>query len=451
MVSRSEKHKKEKEVRKQKVKSLAIINTILFFSVVLVVSVALLPDKAGKYSDEIPYIGSKLDWLLDKSTGWMRKDKQNYTDLAAGENSEDMTEEQGIDTAIDSVKDEDIVKDNEGISHEPAMEETDGQTPGQDETQSSDGTVSMTFTGDLLIEQYVQQQVEQNGGYHYLFEKALFYLSEPDITIGNLEMPLTKRGVPAKQQYVYKGAPEVAESLVDAGFDIVSLANNHALDQGIKGLEDTITYLDKARLAHVGTGMNEEEAYKPVFKEVNGIKVAFLAMSRVLPYAEWKAMGNRAGVADAYDYNRAAEAVRAAKEQADITVVLIHWGKERTTQLEEHQTELGKLFIDSGADLVIGNHPHILQGFEHYNGKWIAYSLGNFIFSTYPKDAEAQTGVLDAKCTKEGNCELVFHPMYIDLARPVPMAAEDAAELLRTIEKNSINVKITADGQLNAS
>ncbi|MFD2117307.1 CapA family protein [Paenibacillus yanchengensis] len=309
------------------------------------------------------------------------------------------------------------------------------------------GTVGMAFVGDILISDYIQPIVDQYG-YDYLFEPALLYLSEPDITVGNLEMPITKAGKPIDQKYVYKGSPNVIQPLLDAGFDMVSLANNHAYDQGKEGLLDTIAHLDKAGLAHAGTGNNSTEAYKPVIKEVNGVSIAFVSLSHVIPYAEFKVTDNRAGIAETYDVERATQAVEDAKQAADVVVVLIHWGEERVTTLSDKQLSLGKAYIDAGADLVIGHHPHILQGFEEYKGKWIAYSLGNFIFSSYPKDAEAETGVLDAVCSKAGDCQLQFHPMEVKMAQPVPMEEEMAQQLFEKLQSISVNAKVDSNGKI---
>jgi poly-gamma-glutamate capsule biosynthesis protein CapA/YwtB (metallophosphatase superfamily) len=311
-------------------------------------------------------------------------------------------------------------------------------------------TVELSFVGDILINEYVSSVTELEG-YDYLFQKALFHLSEPDLTAGNLEYPVTTRGVPVKgTKYVFKGSPETLPAIKGAGFDVLSLANNHALDQGIEGLRDTMQHLDDAGLAYVGAGNNDTEAFAPVVKEVKGIKVAYVGVSKVIPFVEWKADKNVAGVAESYDIRRAVAAIAKAKEQADIVVVLVHWGEERVDRPVQHQFEFAKEYIDAGADLVIGSHPHVLQGFEQYKGKWIAYSLGNFIFSTNPKDAGAETGVLDASCTKEGACELQFYPMATVKAQPTPLEGEAAQLLLDRLTSISYGVKLQEDGKLVA-
>lgn len=457
MISRSEKHQQAKADRRRKARKLAVVNSILFISVIIIAAVAFVPGKEGRYAEQIPYIGEKLDWIIETSTAWMKPDgdgknmaaEQNgKKDVEKGNSPSDSKKNPADDESSANGEEQEFTEEPDGNSQQAGSEVIEEEEGGFTPVDGA-ATVSMSFVGDILIEEYVQPFVNLHG-YSYLFEKALLYLSEPDLTIGNLEMPITTRGVPSTQKYVYKGSPEVIKPLLDAGFDIVSLANNHALDQGIEGLQDTIAHLDKAGLEHAGTGNNDTEAYAPVIKEMNGMKIAFVSVSKVIPYAEWKATANRAGVADSYDEKRAVAAVEAAKQAADLVVVLVHWGTERTTELNSDQLRLGKAYIDAGADLIIGNHPHILQGFEQYKGKWIVYSLGNFIFSSYPKDAEAETGVLDAVCTKDGHCELKFNPMLTVKAQPAPMEAEAAAALFNKLESISIGAKVSSDGRITA-
>lgn len=112
-----------------------------------------------------------------------------------------------------------------------------------------------------------------------------------------------------------------------AGFDAVNLANNHILDQGVEGLVDTLTYLNDYGIAHAGAGMNGTEAYEPAYFERKGMKIALLGFSRVVPVASWKADGNRAGVAEAYDSTRAIAAIQSARKKADLVIVVAHWGR----------------------------------------------------------------------------------------------------------------------------
>lgn len=453
-LSRSESRYNEKLKRKKRFRKRMTYNLVIGCAVLLLAVFALSLSKENKWTDWFQQMGDKLG-IGSTSAPADHKDGQ---DKPAGNGNE------GDGNVLVGEHDpekpsDDPVSDGDGDAGGPdaaAGSEDGADTEGGGTISAPDTAerISLSFVGDLLLGDYVQPFVNKFG-YEYLYEQALFYLSEPDLTAGNLELPITKRGVPESRTpldsgYVYKGSPDVLPALRDAGFDVVSLANNHALDQGVEGLRDTMAHLEEAGIEYMGAGNNDKEAFTPVIKEVKGMKVAFIGISRVIPFADWKADRNVAGVAESYDTTRAAAAIAEAKEQADIVVVMVHWGKERTTVLQPHQKDFGKVYIDAGADLVIGSHPHVLQGFENYKGKWIAYSLGNFIFSSYPKDAEAETGVLDAVCTKSGDCDLKFHPMAVKNAQPAPLSGEASKALLDRLTSISIGVRLEADGSLTA-
>src|SRR5690606_17358414 len=148
----------------------------------------------------------------------------------------------------------------------------------------------------------------------------------------------------------------------------------------------------------------------------------------------WKATKDSPGMAEAYDITRAIAAIEEADRQADVVVVMVHWGTEYTDRPEPNQVKKGRQFIDAGADLVIGSHPHVLQGFEAYNGRWIAYSLGNFVFSGTKSPLSAETGILTATCRKDGECSLQFQPMLAKSAQPAPMEEAAAQALLAKLE-----------------
>lgn len=317
------------------------------------------------------------------------------------------------------------------------------------EQGAADDEVTLSFVGDILLAASVEKLMREHG-WDYPYAEALNYLTDADLTAGNLENPITRRGTPAEdKQYVFKGAPESLPALRDAGFDIVGLANNHTLDMGVVGLMDTMEHLDAAGIPHVGAGSDDVEAFAPVILEARGVKVAYLSLSRVLPVVAWKADSDREGVAETYDPARAVRAIKAASEQADLVIVMVHWGKERVDRPLDYQRQLARDYVDAGADLVIGSHPHVLQGFEQYNGKWIAYSLGNFIFNMTATPATADTGVLDARCTRSGDCKLKLHPMRQVKSQPTPLVGEEAAALLQRISSISYGAVIDGEGNIN--
>ena len=142
----------------------------------------------------------------------------------------------------------------------------------------------------------------EKNGYDYPYAKLGSLFKNDDLTVGNLETPVTLGGSAAENKtYVYKSSPKALAAMAAAGFDAVNLANNHILDQGVEGLVDTLTYLQEYGISHTGAGMNRNEAYAPAYLERKGIKIALLGFSRVVPEPTWKAEGNRAGVAETYD------------------------------------------------------------------------------------------------------------------------------------------------------
>ncbi|WEK53167.1 MAG: CapA family protein [Candidatus Cohnella colombiensis] len=337
---------------------------------------------------------------------------------------------------------------------------------GGDEGQASDEPVSgaveqtdkvkLALVGDILPAANVLNLMVANG-YEYPFIYVKDRLQAADIAAANLETPITDRGTPATRgeppqlkDYFYRAPPDVVSIIQDSGFDFLSLANNHTLDYGWEGLSDTMEYLDEAGLKYAGAGMDDKAAYSPRYMEVGDFTIAFVSLSRVIWDVNWKADRTNPGVAETYTIDRAVEAVKTAKSNADLVVVMVHWGIERQDTPDESQKYLAYSYIDAGADLVIGSHPHVLQGFESYKGKWIAYSLGNFVFPGMSPPTTAETGILSAVCSKDGNCDLSFEPMIAKLAQPKPMDEESGKALLARLSSLSINAEIKSDGKLVA-
>ncbi|MFC0216333.1 CapA family protein [Paenibacillus chartarius] len=321
--------------------------------------------------------------------------------------------------------------------------------PAQQPESSGDGgaKVRMSFVGDILLADGVEKLMQQYG-YSYPYSAMGTLLSDPDLTIANLEAPFTERGTKQTKEYVYRAPPKALPALKAAGIDILNTANNHIMDYGSEGLLDTLSYLDQEGVPHIGTGRNLEEALKPVIVTKQGIRIAFLGFSRVVPNNSWKAGAKNAGVADTYNHVVPVETIKKAKEQADLVVVIAHWGTERKDTPDPVQRDLAHRYIDAGADLIVASHPHVLQGIESYKGKWIAYSLGNFIFTTNDNPRTWETMVLQAECSKSGSCSLKSVPVLTKWAKPEPMLGEDGAKLLERVSKVSFRSRINADGTI---
>ncbi len=191
---------------------------------------------------------------------------------------------------------------------------------------------------------------------------------------------------------------------------MLSLANNHMFDWGQAALVDTLDRLRSAGIRPVGAGRNDLEAHYPVLVNLNGVRLAFLAYVDVPP-REASAGADRPGVAW-LDPERALADIRFAQPLADVVVVSLHWGVEYARRPSPAQVEFAHRMIDAGADLVVGGHPHVVQPLEEYHGRWIAYSLGNFIFDQH--DPPTHHGLL-LEATLTGKQLSSVRPVPIDI------------------------------------
>ncbi|MEF3307424.1 CapA family protein [Paenibacillus sp. GYB004] len=324
---------------------------------------------------------------------------------------------------------------------EPSGSAGAGAGAGQDDPNR----VQLTFVGDVIFADNVEATLKRNG-YDYPYKNVQSYLEKADLTIANLETPITERGTAQIKQYAYRSTPAALPAFKQAGIDLVNLANNHILDYGTTGLLDTFSHLDKNGIRWFGAGRNVTEAFKPVIIEIKGMKIAFIGLSKVVPSTDWKAGKNTPGVADTYALTLPLQTIEKAKKEADLVVVVAHWGLERHDMPEAYQKDYARQYIDAGADLIIGGHPHVLQGFENYKGKWIAYSLGNFIFTMNEDPVTWETVILQASCSKDGGCELQAVPVLTKLANPEPMAEEAAVKLFKRLTDISFGAQINKEG-----
>ncbi|MCZ8512049.1 CapA family protein [Paenibacillus filicis] len=307
--------------------------------------------------------------------------------------------------------------------------------------------VNLAFVGDVMFSDNVEGILKQNG-YDYPYKFVKPYLEKADFAVANLETPITARGTAQVKEYTYRSSPAALPKLKKAGVGLVNLANNHSMDFGEEGLLDTMDNLDAQGILRVGAGRNTEEAYKYALVEKNGFKIAFLGFSRVIPDTSWYSGKSKPGLAETYSTKLPLEAIDKAKADADMVVVIAHWGEERKDVPGREQTRLAHLYIDEGADLVVASHPHVLQGFEQYKGKWIAYSLGNFIFTTNDIPATWESMILQASCTKQKACDLSVVPIVTKGAQPVRMPDEDAPKLFSKLSRISYNADVDKDGKV---
>jgi len=243
-----------------------------------------------------------------------------------------------------------------------------------------DKHIQLAFVGDIMFDRGVEKTVAANGGgdFKYPFKLIDSFLRNYDFLFGNLEGSVSDKGNDQGSLYSFRMMPKAIEGLKDAGFDAVSVANNHIGDWGREAMQDTFERLKNSEILAVGGGMNNEEAYEPRIITIKDAKIALLAFSQFgKDYLEAKE--NEPGIAIA-DEEKIKHSVQRAKEKADIVVVSYHFGDEYQRQPNAEQKKLSRFAIDIGANLVVGHHPHVVQPIEKYKGGYIAYSLGNFVF-----------------------------------------------------------------------
>lgn len=268
--------------------------------------------------------------------------------------------------------------------------------------------ITLLFTGDIMLDRGVEYMIktEGKGDFKFPFLRIADELKKADILFGNLESPISDKGTKVGSIYSFKADLKSIEGLIYAGFDILSFANNHVFDYERLAFKDTLERLKIAGIDYVGAGLNATEASSPIIREIDGTKIGFLAFSTLGPES-WKATENNSGInlISEKDIEKAKEIIKSAKENADILIVSLHAGEEYKTNPNELQISLAKSFIDAGADLVVGHHPHVIQPTIAYENGWIAFSLGNFVFDQgFSKETMEGTllkAVIEGKKIKE--------------------------------------------------
>lgn len=294
--------------------------------------------------------------------------------------------------------------------------------------------VSLIAVGDVMLSRAVARKMAQNSA-DYPFLQVKDYLKTGDIVFGNLEAPIAEGRKIQDFEMSLRANPGVEKNLREAGFSVLSLANNHTMNFGEKALKETLENLDKENIKYVGAGENTKTAYGPGFIEKNGLHFAFLAYSddRVCP-ADYEATDTRAGIAF-MDTQKMISEVKKAKESADIVIVSMHSGQEYQKNQDKIQTDFAHAAIDNGADLIIGHHPHVIQPLEKYKDKYIFYSLGNFIFDQILSQEVKEGLTFKAYFNKKGITKIELIPVFIrDLSQPQILEGKDADKILERLK-----------------
>jgi len=268
-------------------------------------------------------------------------------------------------------------------------------------------SVTLSFAGDVHFSELITQKYDDSGISAIIDDELLSFMQNADLMVLNHEFVFSTRGEAMEdKEYTLRNDPKYVKILQNMGTDVVSIANNHILDFGKDAFLDTLKTLENAEIMYAGGGRNLEEASKPVIYEINGQTFAIFAATRVSPSADWYAGKKHPGVFQTYDATALNKAIAAADTNYDHIIVYVHWGIERAEIPEEYQRTLAKGYIDAGADLIIGAHPHILQGFEYYKEVPICYSLGNYLFG----NRTDETILLNATFDKNGTLSIELVP-----------------------------------------
>ena len=284
---------------------------------------------------------------------------------------------------------------------------------------------TLLYVGDVMLSRAVGARMQSGNDWTFPFQKVADSLAAADLTFANLECPVSDAGRNRHHLYSFRADPKVIEGLKFAGFDVVSVANNHMYDWGPEALVDTVRRLREAGIRPVGAGANDLEAHYPVLDDVGGLRLAFLAYVDVEP-KDATAAPDKPGVAW-IEPERVLADIRFARPLADLVIVSLHWGVEYATQPGRQQVDFAHRMIDSGADLVVGTHPHVVQPVEEYNGRWIAYSLGNCIFDQ--KGPGTRSGLmLQAKVAGKRISEVIQMPITITPTFQATLKAGEEAQ-----------------------
>ncbi|MGI9612788.1 MAG: CapA family protein [Acidimicrobiales bacterium] len=290
-----------------------------------------------------------------------------------------------------------------------------------------DGSVTIAFGGDIHFESYLRTRLVD--GPNELLSPVAEMMADADIAVANLETTITERGTPTAKTYNFRAPPVAFDALRAAGIDVVSMANNHGLDFGIEGLEDSLASADEAGFPVVGIGRNAADAYAPWTAEVNGQRIAIIGATQVLDsslMASWTAAEDQAGLASAKEVDRLTGAVAQARGDHDTVVVFLHWGIEGETCPADRQLTLSDRLIEAGADVIVGGHAHRVQGGGRKGDAVVHYGLGNFVFYT-DTGPGTESGVLLVTVTGRTVDEYEWVPAQLRSGVATRLEGEEAA------------------------
>lgn len=301
--------------------------------------------------------------------------------------------------------------------------------------------IVITAVGDIMLAGR-WAPILRKRGYDHPFDGVRKELAGSDINLANLESPIAEGGQEySEKKFRFRAEPQVAKAVRAAGFNLVTLANNHSMDFGGEALAETLHHLSENGIAWIGAGTNLSEARKMALFTVKGKRIAFLGYSLTQP-VEFFAGQDRPGTAPGYEKLVTADITNARRE-ADYVIVSFHWGKEATSTVQPYQRSAAHAAIEAGADVIIGHHPHVLQGIERYKGGIIFYSLGNFTFAS--KSATADVSAMIRLKLTDDRREAEILPLDVLHRRvgfqPQLLTGKRGAAVIETLNDLSIPFK----------
>ncbi|MBD3362799.1 CapA family protein [Candidatus Dojkabacteria bacterium] len=278
-------------------------------------------------------------------------------------------------------------------------------------TEEVQQEVTILFAGDTMLARSIGDMIiTGENPFKYVKDEFIKY----DFVILNLECVVSDRGAPfAGKKFTFQAPVRAISTLELSGVDIVSLSNNHTMDYGNNAFLDMIQRLDNSEIRYFGGGRDRKAAFAPLIIQRNGISIALLAFNEPESWVT-KAGEDSAGTAW-YQEDYLFDSITEAEDTADVTIVVTHWGTEYSREFSGDQQIKAQKMIDAGADLIVGAHPHVIQGFEVYEGKYIYYSLGNFAFDQMPHrgDGSGKGNMLEMSIEGNGNYQTRLIPIQL--------------------------------------
>lgn len=298
---------------------------------------------------------------------------------------------------------------------EPAPERTATATPTPSPSPDpARERIVIHATGDVSLDPDYIPAFRTNG-YGWAWSGLGGLFERDDLTIINHECPSTEIVAPVPKEFSFRCDPAALPVAKRFGIEVASLANNHGYDQGPEGLLDSIRNVRRAGIVPVGAGATQERADAPAYVDVGGWRIGIVGVGEVLDPLDQVAVRDRPGTSVGHDFPRALRAIREAEANADLVLVVIHWGVELDTQPRDYQVDEARRMIDAGADAIFGHHAHRLQPMDTYDGRPIFYGLGNFVWPNFSVEGST-TAVAEVTVTPHGQVRGRLLPAFITSA-----------------------------------